>query len=212
MSSFKALVINKIDNEIIAETKRIEIKDLPEGELLIQVAYSSVNYKDALACTANGGIVKSYPFIPGIDLAGTVVSSQNERFRAGDQVVATGYGLGVSHYGGYSEYARVPADWVLKLPQGLSMKEAMILGTAGFTAALSVYELQQNGVRPEDGPILVTGATGGVGSVASDCGKARLRGGGEYRQAGQASIFARAGREANPRKGGARSRFEADAG
>lgn len=167
MSSFKALVINKIDNEIIAETKLTEINDLPEGELLIQVAYSSVNYKDALACTANGGIVKSYPFIPGIDLAGTVVSSRHERFRAGDQVVATGYGLGVSHCGGYSEYARVPAEWVLKLPHGLTMKEAMILGTAGFTAALSVYELQQNGVRPENGPILVTGATGGVGSVAA---------------------------------------------
>lgn len=167
MSSFRALVINKIDNEMIAETKQMVVGDLPAGELLIQVAYSSVNYKDALACSGNGGIVKSYPFIPGIDLAGTVVSSGNENFRAGDQVVATGYGLGVSHFGGYSEYARIPAEWALKLPSGLSMKEAMILGTAGFTAALSVYELQHNGVRPEDGPILVTGATGGVGSVAA---------------------------------------------
>jgi putative YhdH/YhfP family quinone oxidoreductase len=167
MSSFRALVIDKRDNEIVAETKQLEVNDLPEGELLIQVAYSSVNYKDALACSANGGIVKSYPFVPGIDLAGTVVASENERFQVGDQIVVTGYGLGVSHFGGYSEYARVPAAWAFKLPSGLSMKEAMILGTAGFTAALSVYELQQNGVRPEDGPILVTGATGGVGSVAA---------------------------------------------
>lgn len=167
MSSFKAFMINKIDGQILGETKRMEVAGLPEGELLIQVSYSSVNYKDALACLANGGIIKSYPFIPGIDLAGTIVSSENERFRPGDQVVVTGYGLGVSHFGGYSDYARVPAEWALKLPPGLSMKEAMILGTAGFTAALSIYELQQNGVRPEDGPVLVTGATGGVGSVAA---------------------------------------------
>jgi acrylyl-CoA reductase (NADPH) len=167
MSSFKALVINKIENEMIAETKQLDLNDLPQGELLIKVAYSSVNYKDALACLANGGIVKSYPFVPGIDLAGTVVSSEDERFQEGDEIVVTGFGLGVNHFGGYSEYARVPAEWALKLPLGLSMKEAMILGTAGFTAALSVYELQKNGIRPEDGPILVTGATGGVGSIAA---------------------------------------------
>jgi len=167
MPAFKALVINKVDNDIVSETKQLELSDLPEGELLIKVAYSSVNYKDALASLANGGIVKSYPFVPGIDLAGTVVTSDDERFRAGDEILVTGFGLGVSHYGGYSEYARVPAEWAIKLPAGLSMKEAMILGTAGFTAALSVYELQQNGVHPEDGPILVTGATGGVGSVAA---------------------------------------------
>ncbi|WP_139991218.1 oxidoreductase [Paenibacillus paridis] len=167
MSMFKALVLNQIDNEIIAETKLLERSDLPAGDLLIRVAYSSVNYKDALAFKANGGVVKSYPFVPGIDLAGTVISSESERFRAGDEVIITGYGLGVSHFGGYSEYARVPAEWAVRLPSGLSLKEAMIMGTAGFTAALSVYELQQNGVRPEDGEILVTGATGGVGSVAA---------------------------------------------
>jgi acrylyl-CoA reductase (NADPH) len=167
MSMFKALVLHQIDNEIIAETKLLERSDLPAGDLLIRVAYSSVNYKDALAFKANGGVVKSYPFVPGIDLAGTVISSKNERFRAGDEVIITGYGLGVSHFGGYSEYARVPAEWAVRLPSGLSLKEAMIMGTAGFTAALSVYELQQNGVRPEDGEILVTGATGGVGSVAA---------------------------------------------
>ncbi|MGO4694129.1 oxidoreductase [Paenibacillus sp. 2TAB26] len=167
MSSFKALVINKVENEIIANTQQLDLNDLPQGELLIKVAYSSVNYKDALACLPNGGIVKSYPFVPGIDLAGTVVSSEDERFQEGDEIVVTGYGLGVNHFGGFSEYARVPAEWTIKLPQGLSMKEAMILGTAGFTAALSVYELVQNGIRPEDGPILVTGATGGVGSIAA---------------------------------------------
>jgi putative YhdH/YhfP family quinone oxidoreductase len=166
MTSFKALIIN-INNEVIAETQLIELKDLPEGGLLIRVAYSSVNYKDALACTANGNIIKSFPFIPGIDLAGVVVSSEHEQFEQGDEVVVTGYGLGVSHFGGFSEYARVPAEWALKLPHGLSMKEAMILGTAGFTAALSVLELQQNGVRPVDGPVLVTGAAGGVGSIAA---------------------------------------------
>ncbi|WP_141505521.1 oxidoreductase [Paenibacillus luteus] len=167
MSMFKALVLNQIDNKIIAETRLLERSDLPAGDLLIRVAYSSVNYKDALAFKVNGGVVKSYPFVPGIDLAGTVISSENERFRAGDEVIITGYGLGVSHFGGYSEYARVPAEWAVRLPSGLSLKEAMIMGTAGFTAALSVYELQQNGVRPEDGEILVTGATGGVGSVAA---------------------------------------------
>ncbi|RCW47976.1 oxidoreductase [Paenibacillus prosopidis] len=167
MTSFKALIINNINNEVIAETQLIELKDLPEGELTIQVAYSSVNYKDALACTANGNIVQSYPFIPGIDLAGVVVDSRHEQFEPGDEVIVTGYGLGVSHFGGFSEYARVPAEWALKLPQGLSLKEAMILGTAGFTAALSVLELQQNGIRPEDGPVLVTGAAGGVGSIAA---------------------------------------------
>ncbi|MGO4347407.1 oxidoreductase [Paenibacillus sp. MCAF9] len=167
MSSFKALVINKVENEIIANTQQLDLNDLPQGELLIKVAYSSVNYKDALACLPNGGIVKSYPFVPGIDLAGTVVSSEDERFQEGDEIVVTGFGLGVNHFGGFSEYARVPAEWTIKLPQGLSMKEAMILGTAGFTAALSVYELVQNGIRPEVGPILVTGATGGVGSIAA---------------------------------------------
>ncbi|WP_424768502.1 oxidoreductase [Paenibacillus sp. sgz302251] len=167
MSSFKALMLHKINNEVTATVQRLELKDLPEGELLIQVKYSSVNYKDALATLAGGGIVRNYPFVPGIDLAGTVVSSEHKSFKPGDEILVTGYGLGVSHYGGYSEYAKVPAEWALKLPEGLSAKEAMILGTAGFTAGLSVLELQQNGVRPEDGPVLVTGATGGVGSVAA---------------------------------------------
>ncbi|MBD2871332.1 oxidoreductase [Paenibacillus arenilitoris] len=167
MSTFKALVVDKRENEVVARTRELELNDLPEGELLVRVAYSGVNYKDALAFKVKGNIVRSYPFIPGIDLAGTVVTSESERFRAGDEIVVTGYGLGVSHFGGFSEFARVPAEWAVKLPEGLTPKEAMIYGTAGFTAALSVFELQENGIRPSDGPILVTGASGGVGSAAA---------------------------------------------
>ncbi|MFC5653119.1 oxidoreductase [Paenibacillus solisilvae] len=168
MNSFRALFVDKAGNEaeVAIHTRQIHLNDLPGGELVIQVAYSSVNYKDALACKADGNIVRNYPFIPGIDLAGTVISSQNDRFQAGDEVIVTSYGLGVSHYGGFSEIARVPAEWALKLPAGLSLKEAMLVGTAGFTAALSVMEIEENGIKPGSGPILVTGATGGVGSMA----------------------------------------------
>ena len=125
-----------------------------------------MNYKDGLASTPDGKIVRSYPFIPGIDLAGVVVRSNDARFKEGDEVLATSYEIGVSHFGGYSEYARIPADWVVPLPEGLSLKEAMIYGTAGFTAALSVQRLEENGVTPDKGSVLVTGATGGVGSIA----------------------------------------------
>jgi acrylyl-CoA reductase (NADPH) len=163
---FEALVVDKSGGDFCVGTRIMSLEDLPKGELLIKVAYSSVNYKDALACIPNGNIVKQYPFIPGIDLAGIVVSSEDERFQNGDEVIVTSYELGVGHFGGFSRYARVPASWAVRLPQGLSLKEAMILGTAGFTAALSVHELQQNGIRPESGPVLVTGATGGVGSIA----------------------------------------------
>ncbi|WP_028612814.1 YhdH/YhfP family quinone oxidoreductase [Paenibacillus harenae] len=167
MSTFKALVVNKSDNEVEAEIKEIGLSDLPEGDLLIKVAYSSVNFKDALACIKDGNIVQNYPIIPGIDLAGTVVTSESGQFQPGDKIIVTGFGLGVSHFGGFSKYARVPAEWALKLPDGLTMREAMILGTAGLTAALSLFELQQNGIQPEDGPILVTGTSGGVGSIAA---------------------------------------------
>ena len=163
---FKALVVEKIEDEVRVHSRTMQIEDLPEGDLLIKVAYSSLNYKDALACSANGNIVKSYPFVPGIDLAGTVVTSGNDQFREGDEVLVTGYGLGVVHFGGFSGFARVPAEWALKLPDNLSVREAMIIGTAGFTAALSILELQDNGVTIDKGPILVTGATGGVGSMA----------------------------------------------
>lgn len=164
--TFKALFVEKEESGVTSRIKEISLDDLPQGEVLIRVAYSSVNYKDGLASTENGNIVKSYPFIPGIDLSGHVVSSTDSRYKEGDAVLITGYGLGVSHFGGFSQYARVPAEWIVPLPKGLTLKEAMIYGTAGFTAALSVQRLEENGVRPELGKVLVTGATGGVGSAA----------------------------------------------
>ncbi|WP_406945971.1 acryloyl-CoA reductase [Halobacillus sp. SY10] len=163
---FKALVVNKTDEDFSVNVESLSFNDLPEGDVTIRVHYSSVNYKDGLASIPNGKIVQSYPFVPGIDLAGTVVSSDDDRYQEGDDVVVTSYELGVSHYGGYSEYARVPGDWVVPLPENMSLKEAMAFGTAGFTAALSVHRLEESGVTPEDGTILVTGATGGVGSMA----------------------------------------------
>lgn len=163
---FKALMVNKTADDFTVKVQDISFNDLPEGDVLIKVAYSSVNYKDGLASTSDGKIVRSYPFIPGIDLAGVVVRSENPRFKEGDKVIATSYDIGVSHYGGYSEYARIPADWIVPLPVGLTLKEAMVYGTAGFTAALSIYRLEENGVTPEKGKVLVTGATGGVGSIA----------------------------------------------
>lgn len=166
MTAFKALVVDKTGEEVKVETRHMELEQLPEQDLLVKVVYSSVNYKDALACIANGNIVKKYPFIPGIDLAGVVVSSGNAMFQEGDEILVTGYELGVSHFGGFSEYARISSQWAVHLPEGLSMREAMILGTAGFTAALSVDALQASGVTPDGGPVLVTGSTGGVGSIS----------------------------------------------
>lgn len=164
--SFQALVVDKTTEAFTAEVKQLSPDDLPAGEVLIQVAYSSVNYKDALACSPDGKIVSSYPFVPGIDLSGIVASSSDSRFQPGQPVLATGYQLGVTHYGGFSEYARVQADWLIPLPDGLSLKESMIYGTAGFTAALSIARLEENGVSPDKGSVLVTGATGGVGGAA----------------------------------------------
>ncbi|WP_027953590.1 NADPH:quinone oxidoreductase family protein [Halobacillus kuroshimensis] len=164
--AFKAFVVNKTEDDFTADIQSLTLNDLPEGDVTIQVHYSSVNYKDGLASTPNGKIVQSYPFVPGIDLAGTVVSSADSRYEEGQKVIVTSYELGVSHYGGYSEYARVPGDWIIPLPENLSLQEAMIFGTAGFTAALSVHKLEEAGVKPDDGSILVSGATGGVGSMA----------------------------------------------
>ncbi|MDR7078209.1 putative YhdH/YhfP family quinone oxidoreductase [Neobacillus niacini] len=163
---FKALVVDKTETDFTLGVKNLSFNDLPAGEVLIKVAYSSINYKDGLASIPEGKIVRSYPFVPGIDLAGVVVSSEDPRYSDGDQVIATSYEIGVSHYGGYSEYARIPADWIVPLPENLSLKEAMIYGTAGLTAALSVQRLEENGLTPEKGKVLVTGATGGVGSIA----------------------------------------------
>lgn len=166
IQQFKALVVNKEEEQFTVKSQHISLQDLPEGEVLIKVHYSGVNYKDSLAAIPNGNIVKNYPFVPGIDLAGVVVQSEDSRFKEGDEVIATSYEIGVSHFGGYSEYARIPANWIVPLPTGLSLKEAMTIGTAGFTAALSVLRLEENGLSPEKGKVLVTGATGGVGSFA----------------------------------------------
>ncbi|MBL4953069.1 acryloyl-CoA reductase [Neobacillus sp. YIM B02564] len=164
---FKALIVNKQDDLFSVEIQNhLTLNDLPEGDVVIRVHYSGVNYKDSLAAIPDGNIVRTYPMIPGIDLAGAVVSSTDPRFKEGDEVIATSYEIGVSHFGGYSEYARIPAEWVVPLPKELSLKEAMTIGTAGFTAALSVQRLIENHVSPEKGPVLVTGATGGVGSFA----------------------------------------------
>lgn len=163
---FQALVVDKTEPFSI-EVRPVSLEELPAGEVLIKVAYSSVNYKDGLASIPNGNIVRNYPFIPGIDLSGTVVSSTDSRFREGQSVIATSYGIGVSHFGGFSEYARIPADWVVDLPEGLTLREAMIYGTAGFTAALSVQALEAQGMTPDQGKVLVTGATGGVGGAAT---------------------------------------------
>lgn len=140
--------------------------DLDPGDVTIRVACSSVNYKDALAATGAGKIIRRFPCIGGVDAAGVVESSLGERFKPGDEVIVTGYEMGVAHDGGYAEYVRVPADWVVPLPRGLSLFEAMALGTAGFTAALAIHRLEQNDLRPENGKVLVTGATGGVGGLA----------------------------------------------
>jgi putative YhdH/YhfP family quinone oxidoreductase len=161
-----AYVVRQEDNQIRGGVETLRSDQLPAGEVTIAVEYSSLNYKDALAATGQGGIVRTYPHIPGIDAAGTVVASQAADVAVGERVLVTGYDLGVGSYGGYAEYVRVPAAWVVKIPQTLSNFEAMALGTAGFTAALCLLAMERNGTRPGQGPILVTGATGGVGSVA----------------------------------------------
>jgi len=140
--------------------------ELPQNGVLIKVAYSSLNYKDALSASGNKGVTRRYPHTPGIDAAGTVVESNSTEFNPGDQVIVTGYDLGMNTMGGFGEYINVPAEWVVPLPYGLSLKESMILGTAGFTAALSLHHLIRCGQKPEDGTLLVTGATGGVGSLS----------------------------------------------
>lgn len=166
-NKFKAMLVSETEtNQFKMEIITKQINDLPEGDVIINVKYSSLNYKDALSATGNKGVTRNYPHTPGIDAAGIVIESNNDSFKAGDKVLVTGYALGMSTSGGYSEYIRVPAQWVVKLPENLSFRESMIYGTAGFTAALSVYKLVNSGVVPSDGDILVTGATGGVGSTA----------------------------------------------
>jgi acrylyl-CoA reductase (NADPH) len=163
---FKAFRLSQADSTISGAIVDTTLDELTAGDVVIQAAYSSVNYKDALAATGAARIVRKFPLIGGIDVAGTVASSTDPRFKAGDQVLVTGYDLGVGNDGGYSANVRVPADWVVKLPPSLSLFDAMALGTAGFTAGLSVIRLEQNGLKPGAGPVVVTGATGGVGSIA----------------------------------------------
>lgn len=162
---YKAFVVEEVNGEFKPSIKCLNTDDLPQGDVLIQVHYSSVNYKDALSVTGNKGVTKKYPHTPGIDAAGLVISSVSEDFSPGDEVIVTGYDLGMNTDGGFGQYIRVPSEWVVKLPIGLTLKESMIIGTAGFTAAISVSRLQEI-VKPQDGKIIVTGATGGVGSVS----------------------------------------------
>jgi len=162
---YKALVVNEYDGEFIQTIQTLSTENLPAGEVLIRVYYSSLNYKDALSATGNKGVTKKYPHTPGIDVAGIVESCVNGLFHQGDKVIVTGYDLGMNTPGGFGQYIRVPAEWVVKLPDGLSMKESMIIGTAGFTAGISLLRLSEL-IKPDDGKILVSGATGGVGSVS----------------------------------------------
>ncbi len=163
---FKAMIVEKHpDKTFTRSIGTRKINDLPEGSLLVKVQYSSLNYKDALSATGNPGVSRNFPHTPGIDAAGEVVEDTSGTFKPGDQVVVTGWDLGMNTAGGYGEYIRIPSEWAIALPSGLSLRDSMILGTAGFTAGLSVHALAER-VSPEDGEILVTGATGGVGSVA----------------------------------------------
>jgi acrylyl-CoA reductase (NADPH) len=167
VQTFPALVVSDTgDNTVIREIKQRSLADLPEGEVLVRVRYSSLNYKDVLSATGNRGVTKQYPHTPGIDAAGVVEESLSPDFQPGDEVIVTSFDLGMNTPGGFGQFIRVPAAWVVKRPEGLSLREAMIYGTAGFTAALSVHRLTAYGVTPPQGGIMVSGATGGVGSVA----------------------------------------------
>lgn len=166
--SFNALVVDKNDEgKTSASVKQLEISDLPHGDVVVDVEYSTVNYKDGLCVGPGGGLVRKYPHVPGIDFAGTVASSEDDRYKAGDKVVLTGWRVGEAHWGGYSQKASVKADWLVPLPEGLSTRQAMAVGTAGLTAMLAVMALEDHGLEKDHGPVLVTGAAGGVGSVAT---------------------------------------------
>src|SRR5258708_2153995 len=168
METFKAYRIHEIEKKVVARFEELAVEDLDKGEVVVRVAYSSVNYKDALAATGAGRIIRRFPCVGGIDLSGTVTRSADARFSRGDAVICTSYDLGVAHDGGYAEYARVPADWVVPMPKGMNLLEAMALGTAGYTAGLAIVRMQANGLTPATGPVLGSGATGGVGSIAID--------------------------------------------
>lgn len=165
---FKAMVVNETkEKQFVRTIQDRHVEDLPDGDVLVAVHYSSLNFKDALSATGNRGVTREYPHTPGIDAAGVVVESRSDRIQPGDEVIVTSYDLGMNTDGGFGQYIRVPAGWVVKRPAALSMRESMILGTAGFTAGMCVERLVQGGVTPDKGDVLVTGATGGVGCLAT---------------------------------------------
>jgi putative YhdH/YhfP family quinone oxidoreductase len=166
VEKFKAYKLTEIDKKIRAEFVECTLDELDPGEVVVRVAYSDVNYKDALAATGKGKILMRPSCIGGIDLAGTVVSSSDAQFAKGDAVLAVGHQIGVKHHGGYAEYARIPAAWAVKLPKGMTLWDAMAFGTAGYTAGLAIVRMEHNGLKPANGPVIVDGATGGVGSIA----------------------------------------------
>jgi acrylyl-CoA reductase (NADPH) len=173
MDTFKAFRIHSTDGKIATRFEQLKLEDLGAGEVVIRVTHSGINYKDALAATGAGKILRRYPLVGGIDLAGVVESSADVRYHRGNAVLVTGCGLSETHDGGYAQFARVPGDWVIPMPTGLDAPTAMALGTAGFTAALAIHRMEQNGQTPDGGPIAVTGASGGVGSIAVDMLAAR---------------------------------------
>ena len=166
MDKFKAFLVTQQDKGVKAEFTQLALEDLDPGEVVVRVAYSDVNYKDALVATGKGRILLRPSCVGGIDLAGTVVSSTDPAFAKGDAVLAVGHEIGVKHHGGYAEYARIPARWAVKLPKGMTLWEAMAFGTAGYTAGLAIVKMEHNGLHPAGGPVIVNGATGGVGSIA----------------------------------------------
>ena len=173
MTEFRAYRLDEDDRKIVAGFATMNIDELTEGDVVIKVSHSTINYKDALAATGAGRILRKFPLNGGIDLAGEVVSSESDEFSAGDAVLVNGCGLSETRDGGYAEFARVPADAVVPVPAGMSVAESMQIGTAGYTAALAIHRMEQNGQLPENGPVVVTGATGGVGSIAIDMLDAR---------------------------------------
>lgn len=164
--TFKALVIEKTDEGQTVSERELNLSDLMEGDVLVDVSHSTVNYKDGLALTGSAPVVRHWPMVPGIDFSGTVISSESSEFSAGDKIVLNGWGVGETHWGGYAERAQVKSDWLIKLPDAFTPAQAMAIGTAGYTAMLCVMALEDHGATPDRGPILVTGAAGGVGSVA----------------------------------------------
>jgi acrylyl-CoA reductase (NADPH) len=163
---FRALVVDKVDDGVVADLRDVDERELPDGDVTVEVAYSTVNYKDGLAVTGRGPVVRRYPMVPGIDFAGTVAESRHPDFSPGDAVVLNGWGVGESHWGGYAAKARLPGDWLVPLPPAFTPAQAMAIGTAGYTAMLAILALEHHGIAPDRGEVVVTGSNGGVGSIA----------------------------------------------